>query len=168
MMPKKIFVVIFLSLAFGLLAARIVYGQQPQPTPSDDQVNAIARQLYCPVCENTPLDVCPTAACAQWRELIRQKLEAGWGEQQIKDYFVAQYGARVLGAPPAKGINWLAYLVPPVIILAGVYVLFRAFSSWKRPRLAFENQPQASLPPAAKDAVQDEYIKKMEDEIRKG
>ena len=51
-----------------------------QPTPSDDEVNAIAKQLFCPVCENTPLDVCPTQACAQWRELIREKLAAGWSE----------------------------------------------------------------------------------------
>ena len=63
---------------------------------SDDQVNAIAKQMFCPVCENTPLDVCPTQACAQWRELIRQKLAAGWSDQEIKDYFVEQYGARVL------------------------------------------------------------------------
>ena len=49
---------------------------------TDDQVNAIAQQLYCPVCENVPLDVCPTAACAQWRATIREKLEAGWGTPQ--------------------------------------------------------------------------------------
>ncbi|NQS91637.1 MAG: hypothetical protein HQ574_04445, partial [Chloroflexi bacterium] len=35
--------------------------------PTDDDVNAIAKQLYCPVCENIPLDACGTAACEQWR-----------------------------------------------------------------------------------------------------
>lgn len=25
-------------------------------TPTDDEVNAVASQLYCPVCENVPLD----------------------------------------------------------------------------------------------------------------
>ena len=79
---------IMLTLLLGLLVAGAVSAQQP--TPSDDQVNAIAKQLYCPVCENIPLDVCPTTACAQWRELIRQKLDDGWTEQQIKDYFVQQ------------------------------------------------------------------------------
>src|SRR5512136_2788944 len=99
---------ILIALFFGILAVRVVSAQQP--TPSDDQVNAIAKQLYCPVCENIPLDTCGTAACAQWRELIREKLAAGWTEQQIKDYFVQQYGARVLGKPPVSGINWLVYL----------------------------------------------------------
>src|SRR5512136_1359796 len=119
-MIKKSLFALVLSLLFGLLWVGFVSAQQP--TPSDDQVNAIARQLYCPVCENIPLDVCPTTACAQWRELIRQKLADGWNEQQIKDYFVQQYGARVIGSPPAKGINWLVYLVPPIAFIAGLYI----------------------------------------------
>ena len=93
-MIKKISLALFFALLFGFLVSSVVSAQQP--TPSDDQVNAIARQLYCPVCENIPLDVCPTTACAKWRELIRQKLSDGWNEQQIKDYFVNQYGASVL------------------------------------------------------------------------
>mgnify|MGYP001069869835 CR=1 FL=1 len=127
---------------------------------SDDQVNAIAKQMFCPVCENTPLDVCPTQACAQWRELIRQKLAAGWSDQEIKDYFVEQYGARVLGAPPAEGFNWLVYLVPPIAILAGVYILLRALRSWKQPAAAPQTSPQTPV-------VEDEYTRRLEEELRK-
>ena len=167
MVPKKYLLAISLVLAVGLLVVGTVYAQQLQPTPSDDQVNAIARQLYCPVCENTPLDVCPTTACAQWRELIRQKLADGWNEQQIKDYFVQQYGARVLGAPPAKGLNWLAYLVPPIIILIGVYILYSVFRSWKRPAQPVNLSPSTEGPPAGQNIAQDEYIKRIEEEVRK-
>jgi cytochrome c-type biogenesis protein CcmH len=162
-MLKKNLLAVFLALFFGLLFTGVVIAQQP--TPSDDEVNAIAKQLYCPVCENIPLDVCPTTACAQWRELIRQKLADGWSEQAIKDYFVQQYGARVLGSPPAKGLNWLIYLVPPIAILAGVYVLYHAYRSWKRPNLAEESAPSKS--PAEPDASQDEYIRRLENEVRK-
>jgi len=162
-MLKKNLLAVFLALFFGLLFTGVVIAQQP--TPSDDEVNAIAKQLYCPVCENIPLDVCPTTACAQWRELIRQKLADGWSEQTIKDYFVQQYGARVLGSPPAKGLNWLIYLVPPIAILAGVYVLYHAYRSWKRPSRAEESAPSNSL--SDRDANQDEYIKRLENEVRK-
>ena len=64
--------------------------------PTDDEVNAIAKQLFCPVCENIPLDTCGTEACEQWRGVIRDKLAEGWTEDQIKTYFVDQYGDRVL------------------------------------------------------------------------
>lgn len=156
---------IVLALLLGILLVGVASAQQP--TPSDDQVNAIAKQLYCPVCENIPLDVCPTTACAQWRELIRQKLAEGWNEQQIKDYFVQQYGARVTGTPPPSGINWLVYLVPPLAILAGVYIVYRAFRSMKRPLPEADIQPTNLEPPAETGTNQDEYIRRMEEEVRK-
>jgi cytochrome c-type biogenesis protein CcmH len=99
--------------------------------------------------------------------LIRQKLADGWSEQQIKDYFVQQYGARVLGTPPPKGINWLVYLVPPVAILAGIYVLYRAYRSWRRPTQQVDLTPSNHAPPDEMNPAQDEYIKRLEDEVRK-
>jgi len=105
----------------------VVSAQEQTPSPSDDDVNEIAGQMYCPVCENIPLDVCDTRACAQWRDLIREKLAAGWTEDQIKDYFVLQYGDRVLAEPPRRGLNWLVYILPAAFFLGGVYILFRVF-----------------------------------------
>jgi cytochrome c-type biogenesis protein CcmH len=125
MVRISILTLLGLLLAFGSIGGVLAQ----EPAPSDDEVNAIAKQLFCPVCENIPLDVCPTQACEEWRELIREKLAAGWDEDQIKAYFVEQYGARVLGTPPASGFNWLVYLIPPLIIAGGIYVLYRSLWS---------------------------------------
>jgi cytochrome c-type biogenesis protein CcmH len=168
MKVKKFLIEAVLALIGSLLFVELVSAQQPQPTPSDDQVNAIASQLYCPVCENTPLDVCPTTACAQWRDLIRQKLIEGKGPQEIKDYFVEYYGARVLGAPPAAGFYWLAYVVPPIIILAGAYVLARVLLSWKKAPAQAENHSMQTMPPPTQKPGKNEYIQRLEDEVRKG
>jgi cytochrome c-type biogenesis protein CcmH len=159
---------IILTIFFFMVSSALAQESTPAyPEISDDQVNAIAKQLFCPVCENIPLDVCPTTACAQWRELIREKLAAGWGEKQIKDYFVVQYGARVLGTPPAKGINWLVYIVPPVAILAGVYILVRALRSWK-PSAAVSGAAIAKGGSGEKfDQPANDYVKRLEDELRK-
>ena len=51
-----------LSLALTVVTSINAQSDNPQP-PTDDDVNAVAKQLYCPVCENTPIDVCPTQAC---------------------------------------------------------------------------------------------------------
>ena len=152
-------------LIAGLVALLPVDGVNAQDTPpsgpSDDQVNAIAKQLYCPVCENIPLDVCPTQACAQWRELIREKLSEGWTEDEIKTYFVAQYGDRVLASPPATGLNWLIYIIPPLVIIAGIYILYRALLSWRQApaELPEQNKPQ--------DEMNDEYVARIEEELRR-
>jgi cytochrome c-type biogenesis protein CcmH len=148
----------------GLLTAQSQQRVLAQsPTPSDDQVNRIAHQLYCPVCENTPLDVCPTEACRQWRDLIRQQLSEGWSEARIKQYFVAQYGARVLAEPPPTGLNWLVYVLPPLIILAGAILLFRALRSWTRPAPA----SQMDAVETQADQPTDEYVARVEEELKK-
>jgi cytochrome c-type biogenesis protein CcmH len=149
-------------LAF-MIVLRPAFAQEPTPAGiTDDQVNAIAKGLYCPVCENIPLDVCPTQACAEWRALIREKLSEGWSEAQIKDYFAAQYGDRVLASPPARGLNWLAYVVPPTIIMGMAIILFVAFRAWKQPPPVKE---PGTSPPSI-DAG-DEYVARLEEELRR-
>jgi cytochrome c-type biogenesis protein CcmH len=90
---------------------------------TDDQVNAVAKQLNCPVCENVPLDVCETQACVQWRDLIRKKLAAGETPAQIIAYFRATYGDRVLQSPPREGFTGLVWILPFAGLIAGVAIL---------------------------------------------
>ena len=150
-----------IALIFGYFFVGRTYAQESTPyTPTDDEANAVAKGLYCPVCENIPLDVCPTQACSQWRALIREKIGLGWSEQQIKDYFVAQYGDRVLAAPPARGLNWLVYLIPPVAIVIGIYILFRAMRTWRQP-ISARATIEHSL-----EADSDEYVARLEEELR--
>jgi len=129
------------------------------PTPTDNEVNRIAKQMYCPVCENTPLDVCPTEACRQWRDLIRTMLAEGKSEEEIKQYFVAQYGIRVLAEPP----NRLAtYLIPAIAILLGAFLLFRGFQMWMKP-----STTGASAVETESEPIQDPYIARLEEELKK-
>jgi cytochrome c-type biogenesis protein CcmH len=129
------------------------------PTPTDDEVNHIAKQLYCPVCESTPLDVCPTEACRQWRDLIRTMLAEGKSEEEIKQYFVAQYGVRVLAEPPNRLVT---YLVPGVAILLGAFLLFRGFQMWMKPSIK-----EADMVETAAKPVQDPYVARLEEELKK-
>ena len=158
-----LFFVILLAVGISLFVSPSGIAAAQQPTPSDDDVNAIARELYCPVCENTPLDVCPTAACKQWREEIRLRLALGWSEEEILQYFVEQYGARVLAEPPRAGLNWLVYIIPPVAFLAGAYILFRAIRSWR----GLAKQPSEAETPDEPPQGEDEYVSRLEEELRK-
>ena len=95
--------------------------------PSDDEVNTISKDLYCPVCENIPLDACGTQACKQWRNTIRELLSEGWTEDDIKTHFATQYGLQVLSAPPNQGFHKLLWHLPIFIVLVGIVLLLRTF-----------------------------------------
>lgn len=155
---KKILSITLLILILASASASVVFAQDGFPT--DDDVNKIAKQLYCPVCESTPLDVCPTEACRQWREVIRTMLIEGKNEAEIKQHFATQYGIRVLNVPPNP---WLTYFVPGVVILIGAALLFRGFQLWKKPLVAESVSDEAEAEPVQ----QDEYLAKMEAELKR-
>ena len=132
-------------------------------------MNRVAKQLYCPVCPNTPLDVCATLACQQWRDTIREKLALGWSDQQIKDYFAQQYGDRVLATPPARGLNWLVYFLPPLGFLLGGYIVFQAIRGWRtgKEEGTLRGKKEAGTAAALSASVDDEYVARLEAELRK-
>jgi cytochrome c-type biogenesis protein CcmH len=152
-------IVILCALGLFALTASPVAAQQP--TPSDDEVNRLAKEMYCPVCENVPLDVCPTQACAQWRALIRQKMAEGLSDAEIKEYFVIQYGDRVLAEPPRRGLNWLVYILPPVFFIGGAVIVYNVMRSMRK--TAVEADP---IEPDQILSEEDAYLARMEEELR--
>jgi len=123
-------VVIVIIAAISLIAHVQVAGAQDAPvtTVTDDQVNAIANKLYCPVCENITLDTCGTAACADWRYEIRLQLESGMTEEQIVEDFVRRFGDRVVGTPMDPLLRALSLGTPWLLVavaLGAVALVFR-------------------------------------------
>lgn len=117
---------LFLTLLLATALANTAAAQNGEGRPvTDDEVNEIAGELYCPVCESTPLDVCPTQACADWREIIRTKLAQGETEEQIKAYFVEQYGPRALAEPPQEGFTLAVWIIPIVVVIVGGFFFTR-------------------------------------------
>lgn len=153
--------IFFLAILMIVVIPQIAYAQDDIPT--DDEVNEIAEELYCPVCENTPLDVCPTEACKQWRDLIRTQLAEGRTEQEIKQYFVDYYGDRVLAEPPRTGLNWLIYILPPALILLGAVLLFKNFQAWTKPKVVEADVKQER----SVESSSDDYVAKIEEELKK-
>ncbi len=125
-----------------LLGAAAVYAQDI----TDDDVNAVAKRLYCPVCENIPLDTCPTEACIRWRDEMRVQLENGSTPDQVVADFVARFGERAIGTPLDPTLRALSLVTP--FVLAGLALLIGVwtFARWRRrptPTPAAANMPAA-------------------------
>ena len=150
---------LMLALVTTLLLATFIVALAQGKTPTDDEVNAIAKKLYCPVCPNTPLDVCETKACEDWRAQIRDELASGWTEQQILDYFVAQYGERVLAEPQRRGFTSLVWMLPVIGVLLGVVVVWQVLRMWKKDHLPVPVRTSVSN-------ISPEIMAKIEKELR--
>lgn len=119
--------ILALAASYIMLAASVAYAQDPA-TPTlrpvtDNEVNRIAKNLYCPVCLNVPLEVCDTLACERWREQIRDLLAQGKTEQEIRQYFIERFGRVTVGTPTDSLSQALTVVLPFMLIgLIGVVI----------------------------------------------
>jgi len=156
---------IYAALLSLLIFAGVTLAQDTLVDPAtitDDQVNAVAEQMYCLECENIPLDVCGTRACQQWRDEIRLQLAEGRTQGEILEYFRVNHGEQALATPGDPFLNGLATVTPYVLALitlvAGGAFLWR----WQQKRPAEAAMP--ANPSAATDA-NDDYLSQLERDL---
>ena len=131
------------------------------PGVTIDDVNNIARELWCPLCSGVRLDSCELKACDQMKDVIAIKLSEGEDLDSIRDYFVDYYGPQVLGAPPLEGFNWLAWILPIAVVLGGAaFLAIRARSFLRTRPPVFAGETDAS--DTHVDSRLEEELKKYE------
>lgn len=149
-------------LAVGLVGVFGKASAQAQTPVTPEEINEVAKALWCPLCNGVRLDTCELKACEQMREVIGIKLTQGESLDQIRDYFVAQYGPQVLGEPPRQGISWLAWLLPFAALVAGGVWVVWLLRRWTRPKPV-----TAAVVPGAPANLSGDQLSRLEEELKK-
>ena len=131
----------------------------PTPSPDENEVAQVSKELYCPLCTGVRLDNCDLPLCDQMREVIRRKLAVGETQEGIKAYFVEQYGQIVLGVPPKRGGMILAWALPFVVVLVAGGWVYRVIR--QRARQPEAGDVEAAMP----GALPAEYVERLEREL---
>lgn len=169
--PSRRLRAVWLALLLMTLwvGSALAQSDAPRTAPGNevtaDEVNAVARELWCPLCSGVRLDSCELKACEQMKEVIAIKLSEGEDTDSIRAYFVEQYGPQVLGEPPRSGFNWLAWLLPVAGVIGGGLFFWRMTHRLVRPAGLVENRPASQ--PAPAQTPEDEYARKLEEELAK-
>jgi cytochrome c-type biogenesis protein CcmH len=132
----------------GHLRALPAKPEGDRPTLAD-----LEGEIMCPVCDTT-LDQSSSPAARQIKALISARIAAGDSKQEIKDLLVAQYGPKILAAPPKHGFDLLAWLLPIVGLLGGALVL--GLLAWRWSRVREPVQPVGGLSPSLERRVDEE------------
>lgn len=129
---------------------------------SDNDVIRVAERMYCPVCENIPLDECHTSACLEWKEEIRRQLTEGRTAQEVIDSFVARFGDHVVGVPQDPVLRALTVVIPLLATALAIGVgahTFRLFG--RRQKLSLPGESASSGEPS-----DDVYRQRVEEDAR--
>ena len=134
---------LFLALAVIAVLAAIwsfVLLSSPRNSTLDKQMQDVASQLKCPVCQGESVANSPALIAQQMRGVIRQQLQSGRSEQEVIAYFVDRYGEQIVWSPPWQGFTLLAWLVPIALLLIGSFLLFFTLRDWRGSSLSHASQ----------------------------
>ena len=114
-----------LVLAF---VATPVWAVLPDEMLADPALEARARtiseELRCVVCQNQSIDDSDAPLARDLRIIVREQLQTGKSDTEVRDYVVARYGNFVLLKPPVEPATWALWAGPFGLLLLGGLGLF--------------------------------------------
>lgn len=113
-----------------LLAVTIspAFAKEAAPASADPVAEArlmtLASELRCLVCQNQTIADSNADLAVDLRNEIREKIESGMSDAEIKDFMVARYGDFVLYRPPLKTTTLFLWVGPFLLLAVGGGILY--------------------------------------------
>ncbi|HEU5163369.1 MAG TPA: cytochrome c-type biogenesis protein CcmH [Thermoanaerobaculia bacterium] len=83
----------------------------------------VASVIRCPTCQGLSVFDSPAAMAINMKHQTRDLLAQGYTQDQILDYFEASYGEFVRLNPGTRGMNWLVWALPLLLLAAGIWAI---------------------------------------------
>lgn len=134
-------------LAVTVVAALVVAsGSSSTDDTPEARVAHITEQLRCPTCQGLSVADSPSSTARAITDDVRQRVESGEPDDEIKQAYVDRYGEWILLRPRSSGIAAAVWALPVAGAVLAVTGLFLAFRRWRR-------QPRMRATSADRDLV---------------
>jgi len=110
---------------------RATFDEGP-PRTTEEQVEAIARTLKCPVCESQSVADSDVAASRAIRAEITRLVEEGESPDDIRASIGASFGDEVQLIPSSSGFAGLVWVLPVVVLILALAGVSAALARWRR------------------------------------
>jgi cytochrome c-type biogenesis protein CcmH len=136
-----------LAALFGVLS--IAAASDPAerlPNPAQEaHARAIMQQVRCLVCQNESIDDSEAELAHDLRRIVREQVQAGRSDDQIKQYLTDRYGQFVLLKPSFDPANLALWGGPFLVVALGVVLLVARLRS---------REPDAELSKAEAERIE--------------
>lgn len=89
----------------------------------EEGTHAISQSIISPFCPGRVLSECPSSQAAELKQEIRTRLGQGEEQQAILDSLYDRYGSEIQAVPSMRGFDLLAWVVPPLFMILGVFLI---------------------------------------------
>ncbi|MFM6988836.1 MAG: cytochrome c-type biogenesis protein [Arenimonas sp.] len=109
---------VLLALLLGQTAAALEPVDYRSPA-EEQRFKALTAELRCVMCQNQSIADSNAPIVHDLRREVLALMREGRSDDEIKQYLVERYTDFVLYEPPMRGGNWLLWIGPFLILLAG-------------------------------------------------
>ncbi len=117
-----------------------------QPIQAHPEGDAAISRLRSPYCPGLMLEVCPTPQAKELRDTLQILAHDGASSDSIVAWMLGQYGEEYRAVPQARGGGLLAWLMPPLALVAGLIGVIAALKHL-RARKEEDSKPTRDLSP---------------------
>ena len=167
------------TLLSALFAAAVLLLAQPMPAQAqtdedlspelERRAQTLYREIMCPTCVGQTIHQSQAPIATNMRAIVRERLAAGYSDQEILAFFVDAYGESVLASPPREGVGMAAWIIPPVALALGGGAVFLAIRSLRRPLPESVRERMAYTQPAEdRNESLDSYLRLVDEELKTG
>lgn len=151
---RKLLWVVTLLCAAGINVSWAIEAPPASADPVlEKRMLAVAAELRCLVCQNETIAASNAELAIDLRNQVRQMLSKGHSEKEIIEYMTARYGDFVLYRPPLRDDTALLWFGPPLLMVAGLVVLWQVLRRRSRmPADQFEKDQDDDADPSAPGA----------------
>ncbi|MBI3275096.1 MAG: cytochrome c-type biogenesis protein CcmH, partial [Methylocystis sp.] len=107
-----------LALLVPLAAPAVEPGEMLADPKLEARARAIASELRCLVCQNQSIDDSDAPLAKDLRAIVREKLQEGASDADVRAFLVSRYGDFMLLRPPVKPETLLLWAAPLLALLA--------------------------------------------------
>jgi cytochrome c-type biogenesis protein CcmH/NrfF len=141
------------ALALGLAVSTLAQ----QPTTQREVEESLTCQCGCGLTVHSCNHLqCPSGE--PMKKEIAERIARGEDKDTILAAFRARYGEKVLSSPTFAGFNWLAWITPFAVVLAGAGALAMVIRRWAR-------APAEAAPPPRPVAAEDGLRRRLAREL---
>jgi cytochrome c-type biogenesis protein CcmH len=159
----------YLKIGILCLALPLCFWGVLSAADQDNNANAalvrdLEDHLIAPCCWTQPISEHDSAIAEEMRDQVRTMVARGMGREAILDYFVAQYGERILAEPRPEGFNRLVYILPWVALIAGAAIVLVLLKKFRAPAPA--PAPDAGAAAIQQPQPDSRYLSVIEKELK--
>ena len=124
---RRLLLVVVCVVGLAVPALALNPGEMLADSALEARARALSKTLRCMVCQNQSIDDSDAPLAHDLRVLVRERLQAGDSDAQVRDFLVARYGEFLLLEPRLRPGTALLWAVPILVLVLGGTAVFFGF-----------------------------------------